>query len=56
VGKSALEGLKGVIEVTRGFSGGFREINTVTYDPARISRDRMVAALKAAGTFQGIKE
>jgi hypothetical protein len=55
VGKSALEGLKGVIEVTRGFSG-FREINTVTYDPARIGRDRMEAALKAAGTFQGIKD
>jgi hypothetical protein len=55
VGKSALEGLEGIISVTRGFSG-FREINTVIYDPMRISRDRMVSALKAAGTFRGIKE
>ena len=38
-----------------GFSG-FREINTVTYDPAAIDREQMVSVLKKAGTFIGIKE
>jgi hypothetical protein len=52
VGKSALEGLKGVIKVTSGFQG-FREINTVTYDPRLISTQAMVAALKSAGTYLG---
>jgi len=55
VGKSALEGLDGVKLVTSGFSG-FREINTVTYDSKMISRDRMVSALKKAGTYLGTKE
>jgi len=55
VGRSALEGLGGVKSVTSGFSG-FREINTVTYDPATISRDRLVSALKKAGTYLGTKE
>ena len=50
VGKSALEGLKGVIAVKNGFRR-FREINTVTYDPNQITPDEMVAALKAAGTY-----
>jgi hypothetical protein len=44
--------LKGVIAVGRGFLGG-SEINTVTYDPARISPQAMVDALKAAGTYIG---
>jgi len=44
-----------VQSVTRGFSG-FREINTVTYDPAVISREQMVSALKHAGTYLGTKE
>ena len=52
MGKSALEGLDGIEKVTRGFRG-FREINTVTYDPAIITPDRMVDALKAAGTYTG---
>ncbi|MGE5257472.1 MAG: hypothetical protein ACM3KE_12415 [Hyphomicrobiales bacterium] len=52
MGKSALEGLNGVIRVTSGFKG-LREINTVTYDPSRISPEAMVAALKAAGTYLG---
>jgi len=41
-----------VIRVTSGFKG-FREINTVTYDPDRASLKAMVAALKAAGTYRG---
>jgi peptide methionine sulfoxide reductase MsrA len=44
-----------VESVSSGFSG-FREINTVTYDPDVITRDTMVQALKKAGTFRGIKE
>ena len=52
MGKRALEGLDGVIKVTRGFRG-FKEINTVTYDPVVISVDKMVSALKAAGTYIG---
>jgi hypothetical protein len=55
VGKAALEGLNGVVSVTRGFSG-WREINTVTFDPAVIDREQMIAALKQAGTFRGVKE
>ena len=38
MGKSALEGLKGVKEVRRGFRS-FREINTVIYDPRVITPD-----------------
>ena len=52
VGKSALEGLKGVKKVTSGFKG-FREINTVTYDAGMITPDEMVSALKNAGTYIG---
>jgi hypothetical protein len=55
VGKSALEGLKGVKEVGRGFRK-FREINTVIYDPHVITPDEMVSALKAAGTYLDIAE
>ncbi len=55
MGKSALEGLDGVKSVGSGFSG-LREINTVTYDPSKVSRDQMVSALKKAGTYRGIKD
>lgn len=55
MGKAALDGLDGVKEVTRGWRLG-REINTVTYDPAVITPDDMVAALKAAGTYAGTAE
>ena len=55
MGKSALEGLDGVKSVTSGFSG-VREINTVTYDPTVITPDRMVSALKKAGTYTGTRE
>jgi copper chaperone CopZ len=53
VGKAALEGLAGVLEVTSGFRNS-REINTVTYEPDRISVNKMVEALKRAGTYRGI--
>jgi hypothetical protein len=44
-----------VASVGSGFSG-FREINTVTYDPDVITRDKMVQVLRKAGTFRGIQE
>ena len=47
--------MDGVKSVTRGLSG-FREINTVTYDPAMITREQMVSVLKKAGTYRGTKE
>jgi hypothetical protein len=47
--------LNGVKEVSRGFRG-FREINTVIYDPRFITPDEMVSALKAARTYGGIAE
>jgi len=47
--------LEGVTSVSSGFSG-FREINTVTYDPKVITTDKMVEVLEKAGTFRGIKE
>ncbi|MFC1813561.1 hypothetical protein ACFL03_12825 [Thermodesulfobacteriota bacterium] len=55
MGRSALEGLNGVKAVSSGFRG-FREINTVMYDPNVITPDEMVSALKAVGTFIGIAE
>jgi len=55
VGKSALDGLNGVVKVTKGFRG-FREINTVLYDPGLIRPKQMEAALKAAGTYLGTAE
>ena len=55
VGKSALEGLKGVNHVTMGFKG-FKEINTVFYDPKKITIEDMVNALKAADTYHGLAE
>jgi hypothetical protein len=47
--------LEGVKKVRNGFRG-FREINTVTYDPNTITTDEMVSALKAAGTYRGTAE
>ena len=55
VGKSALEGLKGVNHVTSGFHGA-REINTVLYNPDLVSIEQMVEALKQAGTYIGTVE
>ncbi|MBI5076342.1 MAG: hypothetical protein HZB62_14415 [Nitrospirae bacterium] len=50
MGKEALEGLKGVKRVEKGFRH-FKEINTVYYDPAVITIEEMEAALKKAGTY-----
>lgn len=52
MGKAALEGLPGVEQVTSGFQG-FREINTVTFDSAKVSIHEMVEALTRAGTYRG---
>jgi len=54
VGKSALEGLKGVKRVEKGFHG-FKEINTVYYDPAMIDIETLTSALKKAGTYRGTR-
>jgi hypothetical protein len=55
VGQAALEGLAGIHNVTRGWHSG-REINTVTFDPAVITPEDMVAALKTVGTYAGTVE
>jgi len=55
VGKAALEGLKGIQKVEKGFRG-LREINTVYYDPGLISIQQMEKALKQAGTYRGTLE
>ena len=45
----------GIHKITRGFRGP-REINTVTYDPGRVTPEEMIAALKTAGTYIGMVE
>ena len=55
MGKAALEGLPGVLDVTSGFKK-FREIKTVTYDPSVITPGEMISALKSAGTFIGVDQ
>jgi len=47
---AALDGLKGVEKVTRGWRG-FSEINKVYYDPSAITVREMEEALKKAGTY-----
>lgn len=57
VGKAALDGLDGVKQVDNGIRQNklwFKEINTVVYDPQRISIDEMKSALQKAGTYKGI--
>jgi hypothetical protein len=44
-----------VIQVTSGFRG-FREVNTVVYDPQVITPAAMIDALKRAGTYRGRAE
>ena len=39
-------------KVEKGFRG-WREINTVTFDPAEITVEKMVEALTRAGTYSG---
>ena len=55
VGQAALEGLIGVKKVEKGFRG-FKEINTVYYDPAVITIEEMETALKKARTYRGTAE
>ncbi len=52
ISKEALEGLKGVKRVEKGFRY-LQEINTVYYDPAVITIQEMEMALKKAGTYSG---
>lgn len=52
MGKAALEGLRGVKKVEKGFRN-FKEINTVYYDPAIIAIKEMEEALKKAQTYRG---
>lgn len=52
MGKAALEGLKGVKRIEKGFSH-FKEINTVYYDPAIITVEEMEEALRKAATYRG---
>ena len=52
VGQAALEGLDGIRTVKRGFKG-FKEINTVYYDPGVITIEEMEATLKKAKTYLG---
>jgi hypothetical protein len=35
---------------------GFREINTVTFDPSLISPEQMISTLKQAGTYIGVSQ
>ena len=55
VGKDALDGLKGVKKVEKGFRGS-NEINTVYYDSEVITIEEMEAALKDAGTYIGVEK
>lgn len=41
-----------MVRVEKGFRG-VREINTVTYDPGKVTVERMVEALKRADTYRG---
>ena len=52
VGQAALGGLDGIKTVKNGFQG-FKEINTVFYDPAVITIKEMEASLKKAETYLG---
>ena len=50
-GKAALEGRNGIKKVTSGWRG-FREINTVYYDPSKVCIREMENALKESGTYK----
>jgi len=50
VGKEALEGLKGVKKVEKGFRY-LKEVNTVYYDPEIITIEEMELVLKKTGTY-----
>jgi hypothetical protein len=50
-GAKALQGMPGVIRIEKGFRS-FREIDTVYYDPAVITVEKMENTLKQAGTYR----
>ena len=52
---AALAGRPGVEEVLNGWRG-FREINTVLYDPDLITVEKMVEILKKTGIYRGTAE
>jgi hypothetical protein len=52
VGKAALAGRPGIEEVLSGWRG-FRETNTVLYDPDLITVEEMVAILENVKTYRG---
>jgi hypothetical protein len=52
VGARALKDLKGVVKVQKGFKNS-KEINTVQYNPEKITVKKMEEALKKAGTYRG---
>lgn len=52
VGQDALEGLKGIKKVDKGFHDS-KEINTVYYDSEMVTIQEMETALKEAGTYVG---
>jgi hypothetical protein len=52
VGQAALDGLPGVKKIEKGFQK-FKEINTVYYDPSRVTIAEMEHILKKAGTYIG---
>ena len=52
VGQAVLEGLDGIQKVENGFRG-FKEINTVYYEPAIITIEEMEMSLKKAETYLG---
>ena len=51
MGQAALEGRKGIKQVTSGWRGSM-EINAVIYDPAEISIKEMEKALKKHDTYK----
>ena len=55
VGKAALVELDGVKKVKNGWHNR-KEINTVYYDPSKVTMEEMEAALKKAHTYQGRTE
>ncbi len=52
VGKAALDGQPGVVEVTNGWRKG-SEVNTITFDPEIIQIETMEKGLKKSGTYIG---
>ena len=51
------KGLNGIKNVEKGIQPSklwFKEINTVVYDPRRITIEEMKDALKEAGTYKGV--